>query len=94
MLKQTIAIEYNDGTITEPTRITLADKLAWEKTAKAHGWNVEDNAVTMNAFLAWSGQKRVGTYDHGFDQFLEEVTDISVDAEEINPTKRAPKPAK
>lgn len=94
MLKQTITIEYTDGTITDPTRITLADKLAWEKTARARGWTVETDTVTMNAFLAWAGQKRLGEYTHSFDEFLKQVTDISVDAEKVNPTKRAPKPAK
>lgn len=72
IIKQTVTVELTDGRVYGPERIIHADKIALEKTARNRGWDVEKNFATTNAFLGWAVAKRVGAYDAGFDEFLDE----------------------
>jgi len=88
--KQYTITELTDGTLIGPTRITLADKLAWEKTARHQGWNVENNAVTMNAFLAWAAAKRTGAFTGSFDEYMDQAVDVAItDGDDMDPTQPA-----
>lgn len=61
-------IELANGT-THTVRVLLADKLAFERTARVHGWTEEKDPVTSNLFLGWAAAKRSGITKASFDDF-------------------------
>ena len=82
--------ELQDGTVTEPMRIMQADKLALERTAKAQGWDLAEDGITTNVFLAWRGATRAGYTQAQFEDFSNQLVDLSiVNGEPLDPTPRA-----
>ena len=71
---------YEDANGIEhgPFRVTLADKLQYEKTAKARGWEAEATPFTTTTFLAWHAAKRSGAPVPSFEEFIATVNDAVV----------------
>lgn len=76
------SVELNgqDGPIQhENVRVIFADRLAFEKTAKARHWNPETMPFTTAGFLAWAALQRRGEFTGTFDEFLGQVVDVELD---------------
>lgn len=86
-IKPTYAsVELTKGGESEPTfyddvRVIFADRLAYEKTAKARGWKIDQQPMTGSGFLAWAALHRTGQYAGSYDDFLAEVVDVQLDDE-------------
>ena len=76
-----------------PYRITLQDKLQYEKTAKARKWDAEEDGMTSNAFLTWHAAKRLGEVDLSFEDFIGTVIDATAQTLDEEETEEAPLPA-
>lgn len=83
---------FEDATGTEhgPYRITLADKLQYEKTAKARKWDAEDDSITSDVFLVWHASKRSGAHTLTFAEFTEQMIDASAQKLEEEDTEESP----
>lgn len=78
-----------DGTEYGPVRIVHADKVRWERAARANDWSTEDNPMTFNAFLTWSALDRTKAVTMSYEEFtanLETAETSEAEASE-NPTK-------
>lgn len=82
--------EDQDGTEHGPYRITLADKLQYEKTAKVRKWDAESDAITSDAFLVWHASKRAGAHDLSFEDFTNQMVDTSAQKLEEEDTEESP----
>ena len=80
--------ELDDGTVWADIRVTLADKMAFEKTSHAQGWGpIEGNPVRFSAFLSWHAARRTGKIptDMTWLAFLDHVVDATVTADDGGP---------
>lgn len=59
-------------------RVTLADKLQFERTAKARKWHPERDAMTVSAFLAFCAGRRAGLHELTWEDFQNAVIDAGV----------------
>lgn len=86
---------YEDASGIEhgPFRVTLADKLQYEKTAKARNWDPEAQPFATTAFWVWHAAKRTGEYTKSFDEFLGTVADAVVIPLDEDDAEEAPFPA-
>lgn len=78
MKKQIGSFELN-GEVTTDLRITTADKIRLERTARNRKWDLEENIFSTTAFMVWAAADRLGKTDLGFDDFCEAVTDAQID---------------
>lgn len=83
-IKPTYAsVEYLDAggapVVVEDVRVLFADRLAYERTAKARRWDVETLPMTGAGYLAWAALKRTGQYTGSYDDFLAQVVDVQLD---------------
>lgn len=82
----------NNGSFRE--RVLMIDKLMYEKTARANGWNLQGSEMTFTAFCAWQVMKRLHvipsemTYEAFTESELLDAVMNQEDAEE-NPTPTA-----
>lgn len=74
-------VEFDDGRTVEDVRVIFADRLSFERTAKARGWDAEAQPQTTAGFLAWAALKRRGDYPGSYDDFLAAVVDVQLDDE-------------
>lgn len=83
---------YEDAQGVEhgPFRITLQDKLQYEKTAKARKWDAEEDSITSDVFLVWHASKRAGSHELDFGQFTVQMIDASAQKLEEEDTEDAP----
>ncbi|MDE9365479.1 hypothetical protein PZ938_07665 [Luteipulveratus sp. YIM 133132] len=70
--------ELADGTTWEDVRVTLTDKIAYERTARANHWDYESQQQTAAAFLSWAAAKRTGVNVPGWEEFVATAVDSSV----------------
>lgn len=64
--------------------ITNPDRVAWDRTARRHGWPPFTEAPFLGlTFLAWAAARRTGVYTDSFEQWSEH------DALEIDTAKDA-----
>lgn len=82
--------EDEQGTEHGPFRISLADKLQYEKTAKARKWDAEADSITSDVFLVWHASKRAGAHDLSFEQFTTQMVDASAQKLEDEDTEESP----
>lgn len=85
--------EDQHGVEHGPFRIGLADKLQYERTAKARGWDAEADSITSDVFLVWHASKRAGAHDLSFEEFTSTMTDAAAQKFEEEDTEDAPFPA-
>lgn len=80
-LKKTfLSVELEDGTVHEDVRITFQDQLAWSKSAKARGLDLEDGEST--AFLIWKALERQRLTSDKYTEFLPKIVDIAIGDDE------------
>lgn len=72
------SFELLDGTKGDDIRVTLKDKLQYERTAKVKKWNPEKDFFSFGAFLAWHASKRDGLHDLTFEDFTDKALDATV----------------
>lgn len=72
--------ELSDGSTHGPLRIVFADKVQYERTAKANGWSMQDE-FRLQSFLTWHAAKRSGTTELSYEDFMGELVDIQFDAQ-------------
>lgn len=72
--------ELADGTTHGPIRVVFADKVQYERSAKANGWAMTDE-FRLQGFLTWHAAKRTGVTDLSYDDFTEQLIDIQFDAQ-------------
>ncbi|MGO1957217.1 hypothetical protein [Microbacterium sp.] len=82
--------ELEDGRTLGPVRVIFADKIQYERSAKANNWSMRDE-VHLQMFLTWHAAKREGVITLTFEEFSEQLIDIKFDAqvevgEETDPT--------
>lgn len=82
--------ELEDGTTVGPVRVIFADKIQFEKSAKANGWSTED-AIHLQSFLTWHAAKREGLISATYEEFTAQLIDIKFDSqvdvgEAVDPT--------
>lgn len=82
MAARPLTITFADGT-TETVQPTLEDRLRFETTLRRNkGWGkLEDNALKMVPFLAWSAANRTGKTALTWEQFTSGET-AAIDVEE------------
>lgn len=73
-----------------PFRITLEDKLQYEKTAKARKWDAEADSITSDVFLVWHASKRAGAHAHSFEEFTVTMLDAAAQKLDEEETEEAP----
>lgn len=80
-------------------RVTLADKIAAERSCRANGWNPQYDAARIYAFLSWHAGKRTGEHSLDYETFMGAVIDAGVleddgaedeTGDELDPTRPAP----
>ena len=81
MQKTFASFELQDGTAAEDVRVTLADKLQFERTARVKKWDAQENFFTFAAFVAWHATKREGLHTLTWEQFEVEALDATVKTE-------------
>lgn len=77
-MKQQFEITMEDGTTTS-VRVTMADSVAYERTARNRGWGgITDptSQVTATCFLIWHALNRTGQFTGTFEEFLEQDIDM------------------
>lgn len=82
-------VELDDGRLFESVRVIYADRLAFERTAKARRWDPETQPFTTAGFLAWAALRRSGLYAGTYDQFLAAVVDVQLDDKTSDPDEDA-----
>ena len=65
-------------------RVTMAEQIQYEKTARANGWKPETDQGISNVFLAWHALKRTGQITETFEQFRDLVVDAAVDRIDVD----------
>lgn len=92
MNKFMTTVEMLDGTIYGPVRILYADKMKCERSARANGWDLTRDEITLRAFLSWAALTRTAKITMSYEEFIDQVADIdaeSVRAEDSDPTQAA-----
>lgn len=94
-------VELADGQVLT-ARVINPDTLRYEQTAHRNGWpgmTMVDGVATLGdtarrmTFEAWAALKRTNQYAGSWDQFSQtDCLDVTVDEEEVNPTRRAAAP--
>lgn len=94
-------VELADGQVLT-ARVINPDTLRYEQTAHRNGWpgmTMVDGVATLGdtarrmTFEAWAALKRTNQYAGSWDQFSQtDCLDVTVDEEEVNPTRRAAEP--
>lgn len=74
-------LDDESGGITyEGLRVTLASKLAYERTARNKGWkSVEANPFSFSAYLAWHAGKLAGKHELTWEEFERHAIDAGID---------------
>lgn len=91
-MKHTIAtVELEDGR-TLKARVGIATKMQWEKSAKAQGWNADDNPFTVNLFWAWHATRHAGQHDLSWESFVAAAVDADLDVVEAPAGEADPDP--
>ena len=74
--------ELKDGTTWEGVRITFATKVAFERSARANGWDAEKQPFTVSAFWSWHAAKTAGITSLSWKEFNEQVVDAGATQDE------------
>jgi hypothetical protein len=70
-------IEMEDGTTHENIKTNIADQMLYGKKAKIEKWgNIAEDPVTAMIFLGWAALHRLGLYDKGFNEFVNEAAAV------------------
>lgn len=90
-----IDVEMIDG-VKHATRTIFADAVAFESTARKHGWGTgKDGPLQSIAFVAWHALRREGGIPASttFESFRDSIAQVRVEDEsEERPTPPAPPP--
>lgn len=81
MRKNIATAELADGTIIGPVRVLYADKLKYETSARHNGWNLTDE-IRGQGFLAWAAFTRTGEISLSYDEFVEQIADVTFEVVE------------
>ena len=80
-------LELANGTVLSDLRVTYADRVRAEKTAKARGWDPNHDNVLIAGFIAWAAAQRLGHINQGYEEFINELVDAQVTNEASNPAQ-------
>lgn len=71
-------------------RLIIADKIAAERAARAGGWNIQEQPVTLTAFWAWQVMKRTKRIPESltYEDFLKNELIDAIVEEAPNPTQQ------
>jgi hypothetical protein len=76
-------VEYTgtdgEAVTVQDVRIIFADRLRFEKTAKARGWDPEKQPMTSAGFISWAALNRSGQFPGSYEDFLNVVIDVEID---------------
>lgn len=82
MQKSFASVELADGTTFDEVRVTVQDKLQYERTARVKKWpEVQSNMFTFGAFVAWHATKREGLHSLSWEDFEKQAVDAMVKTE-------------
>ena len=85
-----LTVNLTDGTEYR-AETSMADLMAWERYALAHGMEPMGATITMMVFYAWRAARKSGICAQGedLDAFAERIDefDIDDDDEPVNPTR-------
>ena len=85
MRKHFVNIEFKDGVITQPLRVTFPIKRLAMKYCQAHGI---DDEIEGNLAIAFYTTKEHGLTDaKSVDEFEKTILDLDVSTEEADPTQ-------
>lgn len=88
-------IEMEDGTVHTDIKTNIADQMLYAKKARMEKWgSIAEDPLTATIFLGWAALHRLGKYDKGFNEFVNEAaavqpSNIEEGDDEIHPTKAA-----
>lgn len=82
--------ELKDGTTWEGVRITFATKVAFERSARANGWDAEKQPFTVSAFWSWHAAKLAGLTTLSWKEFNDQVVDAGATQDEPEDSDDAP----
>ena len=91
MKSATITASMTDGR-TLTARTVMRDMISYEMTAKKQRppWgSISENPARWESFVTWSALKRLGQVDIPYEQFLDEVSEIEFDFDDVVPTSPA-----
>lgn len=78
-----ISVETTAGEFLSE-RVTIADQVQYEKTARANGWTPQKDQAMTNMFMGWHALKRTGKIDCTFDEFKDICLDTQADTTDID----------
>lgn len=70
-----VIVELASGALFA-VRVILADRIATERTARAGGWDLQEQQHRALGVLAYHAAKRAGRFDGSLDDFLQQVVDV------------------
>lgn len=78
-----ITVETAEGNFLHE-RVTIADQMQYEKTARANGWTPQKDQAMTNLFMGWHSLKRTGKYDGTFEEFKDLCIDTQAETIDID----------
>lgn len=90
LTRMILDVEMEDGTLHEGIKTNIADQMLYAKKAKMEKWgSVSDDPLTFINFMAWAALHRLGLYDKGFNDFVNDAGAVAPadEGDEILPTK-------
>lgn len=75
MKQNLITVELLDGTVQGPIRVLFADKIRYERAARANQWGATEE-IRLQGFLAWAALERTGQTTESYEAWLELVADV------------------
>lgn len=76
-------VQLIDGTVHKDIPVYIADRIATERHARIQKIKLEDMPLTADIFGAWHAANRSGRVTLTWEQFQEQVANVSVRA--VNP---------
>lgn len=81
MQKTFAQVELSDGQEFNDVRVTMQDKLQFERTARLKKWDAQENYFTFAAFVAWHATKRENLHSLTWDEFEASAVDATIRTE-------------
>lgn len=78
-----ITCETKDGAFMKE-RITTADQIQYEKTARANGWTPQKDQTVTNLFMGFHSLRRTGQFVGEFEAFKDLVIDLEASTVDID----------
>lgn len=90
MLRSYASYELTNGEIHNDLRITYSDKARAESTARNRGWDAEKENIKLAGFLAWAAAKRLSLFAGTYEEFIEQLVDVALQADDSDDDKADP----